>query len=185
MIRSHFLPDLRGNLNAYGRQKVRCLKCGIPTDECHLQVIASNAKAGGRGLSAHGVAGARGSCNGGSPLPYPKGLFENTSKLPNTSWIHTVSIPTRDRTWNGWQAASNPVQQRSCTTDVVDRFPLDQSVMGSRQGESSASPTPQPQAYRCVFSELFRLVLFPTGLFHAVGNECSNDGFTECKHDQE
>ena len=28
VVRSHFLPDLRGNLNAYGRQKVRCLKCG-------------------------------------------------------------------------------------------------------------------------------------------------------------
>ena len=28
VIRSHFLPDLRGNLNAFARQKVRCLKCG-------------------------------------------------------------------------------------------------------------------------------------------------------------
>jgi hypothetical protein len=28
VIRSHFLPDLRGNLNAYARQKIRCVKCG-------------------------------------------------------------------------------------------------------------------------------------------------------------
>ena len=28
VIRSHFLPDIRGNLNAFARQKVRCLKCG-------------------------------------------------------------------------------------------------------------------------------------------------------------
>ena len=28
VIRSHFLKDLRGNLNAYARQKIRCVKCG-------------------------------------------------------------------------------------------------------------------------------------------------------------
>jgi len=28
VIESHFLPDLRGNLVAFTRQKVRCVKCG-------------------------------------------------------------------------------------------------------------------------------------------------------------
>ena len=28
VVRSHFLPDLRGNLLAFTRQKVRCTKCG-------------------------------------------------------------------------------------------------------------------------------------------------------------
>jgi DNA polymerase II large subunit len=28
VVRSHFLPDLRGNLVAFTRQKVRCVKCG-------------------------------------------------------------------------------------------------------------------------------------------------------------
>ena len=28
VVRSHFLPDLRGNLVAFTRQKIRCLKCG-------------------------------------------------------------------------------------------------------------------------------------------------------------
>ncbi|GIT41879.1 MAG: hypothetical protein Ct9H300mP10_08890 [Methanobacteriota archaeon] len=27
VIESHFLPDLRGNLMAFTRQKVRCVKC--------------------------------------------------------------------------------------------------------------------------------------------------------------
>ena len=28
VIESHFLPDMRGNLMAYTRQKIRCVKCG-------------------------------------------------------------------------------------------------------------------------------------------------------------
>ena len=28
VVRSHFLPDLRGNLVAFTRQKIRCMKCG-------------------------------------------------------------------------------------------------------------------------------------------------------------
>ena len=36
VIRSHFLPDLRGNLNAFARQKVRCLKCGHSYRGCRF-----------------------------------------------------------------------------------------------------------------------------------------------------
>ena len=28
VIQSHFLPDMRGNMMAFTRQKVRCVKCG-------------------------------------------------------------------------------------------------------------------------------------------------------------
>ena len=38
VIESHFLPDLRGNLVAFTRQKVRCVRYGqSSTGECHWQ----------------------------------------------------------------------------------------------------------------------------------------------------
>ena len=57
VIRSHFLPDLRGNLNAFARQKVRCLKCGhsyrrMPiAGKCIQQSKANNAGFGSLGIS--------------------------------------------------------------------------------------------------------------------------------------
>lgn len=75
VIRSHFLPDLRGNLNAYGRQKVRCLKCGhsyrrMPIAGQCIQIKA----AGPGGLASHGVRRSEGDqCGGNLALTVSEG----------------------------------------------------------------------------------------------------------------
>ena len=66
VVRSHFLPDLRGNMNAFARQKVRCLKCAhsyrrMPVAGKCIQ----KKKATGRGLSAIGVMKSEGDQCGG------------------------------------------------------------------------------------------------------------------------
>jgi len=75
VVRSHFLPDLRGNLNAYGRQKVRCLKCAhsyrrMPVSGKCIQPR----KATGRGLASMGVAKSEGEqCGGNLALTVSQG----------------------------------------------------------------------------------------------------------------
>ena len=76
VVRSHFLPDLRGNLNAYGRQKVRCLKCAhsyrrMPVSGTCIQ----EKKELGRGsLKSMGVAASEGGlCNGNLALTVSEG----------------------------------------------------------------------------------------------------------------
>ena len=75
VVRSHFLPDLRGNLNAYGRQKVRCLKCAhsyrrMPVSGKCIQPQ----KASGRGLASMGVVKAEGEqCGGNLALTVSQG----------------------------------------------------------------------------------------------------------------
>jgi len=46
VINSHFLPDLIGNLRAFSRQKVRCVKCGAKFRRPPLSVVCP--KCGGR-----------------------------------------------------------------------------------------------------------------------------------------
>ena len=75
VVRSHFLPDLRGNLNAYGRQKVRCLKCAHSYRRMPVagQCIQPK-KETGRGLSRMGVAKSEGElCNGNLALTVSEG----------------------------------------------------------------------------------------------------------------
>jgi DNA polymerase II large subunit len=55
VIESHFLPDLRGNLMAFTRQKVRCVKCAhsyrrIPlAGKCIQNISINGGLSGGRG----------------------------------------------------------------------------------------------------------------------------------------
>ena len=55
VIESHFLPDLRGNLMAFTRQKIRCVKCAhsyrrIPlAGKCIQNISTSGGLSGGRG----------------------------------------------------------------------------------------------------------------------------------------
>ncbi len=75
VIRSHFLPDLRGNLNAYGRQKVRCLKCGHSYRRMPLagQCIQIKTAVPG-GLASHGVRRTEGDqCGGNLALTVSEG----------------------------------------------------------------------------------------------------------------
>jgi DNA polymerase II large subunit len=58
VIESHFLPDMRGNLMAYTRQKIRCVKCGesyrrMPlAGKCIKQKIKSSGGFTGGGLDS-------------------------------------------------------------------------------------------------------------------------------------
>jgi DNA polymerase II large subunit len=75
VIRSHFLPDLRGNLVAFTRQKVRCLKCGHSYRRMPLasKCIQSSSYTG-RGMASFGVKKAEGEmCNGNLALTVTEG----------------------------------------------------------------------------------------------------------------
>ena len=67
VVRSHFLPDLRGNLNAYARQKVRCLKCAHSYRRMPISgKCIQPKKASGAGLSRVGVSKSEGDLCGGN-----------------------------------------------------------------------------------------------------------------------
>lgn len=60
VVRSHFLPDLRGNLVAFTRQKIRCLKCGksyrrMPLAGKCIDTGKGKPKGAGNGTSALGI----------------------------------------------------------------------------------------------------------------------------------
>ncbi|MBT59934.1 MAG: hypothetical protein CMA63_00085 [Euryarchaeota archaeon] len=83
VVRSHFLPDLRGNLNAYARQKVRCLKCG---HSYRRMPVSGNCiqpkKETGRGLASVGVAKTEGGlCQGNLALTVSEGAVRKYIKV--------------------------------------------------------------------------------------------------------
>ena len=83
VVRSHFLPDLRGNLNAYARQKIRCLKCA---HSYRRMPVAGNCiqpkKETGRGLSSVGVAKTEGGlCGGNLALTVSEGAVRKYIKV--------------------------------------------------------------------------------------------------------
>ena len=107
VIRSHFLPDLRGNLNAYGRQKVRCLKCGHSYRRMPLagQCIQAQ-KAVGRGLSAHGVARNEGGlCNGRLALTVSEGAVRKYIEVTKHV-MEVYGVDTYTRQNMEWLAGS-------------------------------------------------------------------------------
>ncbi len=83
VIRSHFLPDLRGNLNAFARQKVRCLKCAhsyrrMPIAGKCIQI----SKAGNSGFASMGVVKSEGDlCNGNLALTVSEGAVRKYIKV--------------------------------------------------------------------------------------------------------
>ena len=83
VIRSHFLPDLRGNLNAFARQKVRCLKCGhsyrrMPIAGKCIQV----SRGGNAGFGSLGIAKSQGDlCNGNLALTVSEGAVRKYIKV--------------------------------------------------------------------------------------------------------
>ena len=107
VIRSHFLPDLRGNLNAYGRQKIRCLKCG---NSYRRMPLAGHCiqpeKIGGRGLSAHGVARSEGGqCNGKLALTVSEGAVRKYIEVTKHV-MDTYGVDTYTRQNMEWLAGS-------------------------------------------------------------------------------
>jgi hypothetical protein len=83
VIRSHFLPDLRGNLNAFARQKVRCLKCGHSYRRMPLSgKCIQPKKASGKGLSSIGVSKSEGDlCSGNLALTVSEGAVRKYIKV--------------------------------------------------------------------------------------------------------
>jgi hypothetical protein len=83
VIRSHFLPDLRGNLNAFARQKVRCLKCGHSYRRMPLSgKCIQQRKASGKGLSSVGVSRSEGDlCSGNLALTVSEGAVRKYIKV--------------------------------------------------------------------------------------------------------
>ena len=83
VIRSHFLPDLRGNLNAFARQKVRCLKCGhsyrrMPIAGKCIQM----SRGGNAGFGSLGIAKSQGDlCNGNLALTVSEGAVRKYIKV--------------------------------------------------------------------------------------------------------
>ena len=63
VIESHFLPDMRGNLLAFTRQKVRCVKCGesyrrMPlAGKCIRQISKGTQGFSGIGISESSICG--------------------------------------------------------------------------------------------------------------------------------
>ena len=107
VIRSHFLPDLRGNLNAYGRQKIRCLKCG---NSYRRMPLAGHCiqpeKVGGRGLSAHGVTRSEGGqCNGKLALTVSEGAVRKYIEVTKHV-MDTYGVDTYTRQNMEWLAGS-------------------------------------------------------------------------------
>ncbi len=107
VVRSHFLPDLRGNLNAYGRQKVRCLKCAHSYRRMPLSgSCIQPKKETGRGLSSMGVAKAEGGlCNGNLALTVSEGAVRKYIEVMRFVMDHYgVDLYTRQNA--DWLASS-------------------------------------------------------------------------------
>ncbi len=108
VVRSHFLPDLRGNLNAYGRQKVRCLKCGHSYRRMPLSgsCIQEKKEAGRGSLKAMGVAAAEGGlCNGNLALTVSEGAVRKYIEVMRYVMDHYgVDLYTRQNA--DWLASS-------------------------------------------------------------------------------
>ena len=107
VVRSHFLPDLRGNLNAYGRQKVRCLKCGHSYRRMPLSGKCIQAKKEtGRGLANMGVAKSEGGlCNGNLALTVSEGAVRKYIEVMRFVMDHYgVDLYTRQNA--DWLASS-------------------------------------------------------------------------------
>ena len=83
VVRSHFLPDLRGNMNAYARQKVRCLKCAHSYRRMPIAgTCIQPKKASGQGLASVGVAKSEGGlCGGNLALTVSEGAVRKYIKV--------------------------------------------------------------------------------------------------------
>ena len=83
VVRSHFLPDLRGNLVAFTRQKIRCVSCGhsyrrIPLSGHCIQPT----KKAAHSLGSHGVSGGGSdTCKGNLALTVSQGAVRKYIKV--------------------------------------------------------------------------------------------------------
>ncbi|MBR79732.1 MAG: DNA polymerase II large subunit [Euryarchaeota archaeon] len=104
VIESHFLPDMRGNLMAYTRQKVRCVKCGESYRRVPLAGKCIKKDVGGSG--AFSTSGGDGStCGGNVILTVSKGNVEKYIQITEEVMDHYgVDDYTKHRV--GWMSSS-------------------------------------------------------------------------------
>ena len=102
VIESHFLPDMRGNLMAYTRQKIRCVKCGesyrrMPLAvKCIKRTVRSSGGFGGSGDS---------SCGGNVVLTVSEGAVRKYIQITEEVILeYGVDGYTKDRV--DWMSAS-------------------------------------------------------------------------------
>ena len=104
VIESHFLPDMRGDLMAYTRQKVRCVKCG----ESYRRVPLAGKciKKGSRGSGGFSTSGGDGSvCGGNVILTVSKGNVEKYIQITEEVMDHYgIDDYTKHRV--GWMSSS-------------------------------------------------------------------------------
>ena len=138
VVRSHFPSGLRGNLNAYGRQKVRCLKCAHSYRRMPLSGTCIQPKTG-RGLSSMGVAKAEGGlCNGNLALTVSEGAVRKYIEVMRFVMDHyEVDLYATKRRLVGIQRRF-AVQQRPCQATLALRLFVSHRI-GSRHGESLSS----------------------------------------------
>ncbi|MEC7744477.1 MAG: hypothetical protein VX865_02350 [Candidatus Thermoplasmatota archaeon] len=79
VIESHFLPDMRGNLMAFTRQKVRCVKCGHSYRRMPLAGKCVQRVAGSVGFS--GTEDGESSCKGNVVLTVSEGAVRKYIKV--------------------------------------------------------------------------------------------------------
>jgi len=105
VIESHFLPDMRGNLMAFTRQKVRCVKCGesyrrMPLAGKCISEEASHRSGGFSGGSSNGS-----SCGGNVVLTVSEGAVRKYIKITEEVMDeYGVDDYTKHRV--GWMASS-------------------------------------------------------------------------------
>ena len=105
VIASHFLPDMRGNLMAFTRQKVRCVKCGesyrrMPLAGKCISEEASHRSGGFSGGSSNGS-----SCGGNVVLTVSEGAVRKYIKITEEVMDeYGVDDYTKHRV--GWMASS-------------------------------------------------------------------------------
>ena len=107
VVQSHFLPDLRGNLNAYARQKIRCVKCGHSYRRMPLAAKCIQTKSvGGRGLAAHGVGRSdNDQCGGNLALTVSEGAVRKYIDVTRHV-IETYGVDTYTKQNVEWLASS-------------------------------------------------------------------------------
>ena len=84
VVRSHFLPDLRGNLVAFTRQKIRCMKCGKSYRRMPLAgkcIEMGKSTKGGQVSSGLGITSEGRSCGGNLALTVTEGAVRKYIKV--------------------------------------------------------------------------------------------------------
>ena len=107
VVRSHFLPDLRGNLLAFTRQKVRCVSCGHKYRRMPLAGhCIQKTKRLSKGLGAHGVTDSGGDiCKGNLALTVSEGAVRKYINVTKHV-METYGVDDYTRQNVEWLAAS-------------------------------------------------------------------------------